>query len=1069
MEIEESQVEESQAEESQLDVYTNTVMYNTPSGRSNHYLSHRNGLTISSKFDASAPFTLASVVVTLNVTQYTKIEGQAYFTYYNNDKDPNKQFETFAGLYQYFKGKSPGALLRMSHNRSECNSMLVYMSGQNDSFSIQATKDIHGGDEIVVWVNVSSIPTLVLTGLAPAAIKRLRSPELQAKSARRKMNTSPVDVTGSGIIRTSIEVDKSKLDKRSIELTSPIAKIKPRVTNTPAKNQSPVRNEGAVNATFQASLDEEEEVEEYLSAPKSLYSSPELDSYRIKLYKSDKVVSPLADSSETQEGSPRRGDIGATRRQLFTPNRETPRDIINLVESKEEEEEEEVVDITSEKEWEIATGGLLRRKESPLDREVDVTITPTSKDLTPDSPEEEKYVFTFPSAIGDVGGRSNVSVISAGTVTYAGALTPTTSLATINRLDDTPIQLTPKPYQEMPMFDYSFHEAQYSDVSTGNTSTDEDTRINTPFTSPQQRKEEERLLRLELSSGEEVQDMPGQQTAMEVEEVGILPTPMPKSTRQQLLTNANELDMKLGGTGIPSKKASGPKVKSTVKKTSQKTRSKFTQMRINFATVSITKDVELTKDIINVSTGTIVVEEQMPTIPPPPEVSGKDIEVPQEIPPEIATEVSPKVMTETVPSYLSGLPFELSTSTIEQENTERASEINILTLLKNPNKLAPIRKSVRTPRTPIVIIDGTEALKKITVLRPMNTDAERSEARISIDYGDLKNSREALICRVSADDSKQMSGNGSYQPLRCSSIDLICLLLIRKYNMTPSSRFIDLGSGYGNVVLQVALRTHLQACHGVDIGLMGTSWVEGNKTIIPVDKILYYSSILTKQSISNHLPALKEDMDRVMFYFSRADKINIMDYTHIISFNTLWDMEDLLGVMEQILHPDSKMVVYGSTKKLETLQPRQSATNEEYIVQNEMINRANEQLTLIDKLTVKAHKSQYTMYFYVKSIHKHLYTPTSQEDVANLEKQLTELKNAIVGQNVYLSNSAYTTNQTEDTINVFMDMIISRRSPSKQSGSSEKEEEMEPSSRRKKSVYDVDYEDEYPDGECVLL
>jgi hypothetical protein len=348
----------------------------------------------------------------------------------------------------------------------------------------------------------------------------------------------------------------------------------------------------------------------------------------------------------------------------------------------------------------------------------------------------------------------------------------------------------------------------------------------------------------------------------------------------------------------------------------------------------------------------------------------------------------------------------LSEKTIEQERIEAEAEKKTMLELRQVKvkQVQENRKSSRQSRKPMEGDLASYRLKMQQKLVPVNLVPSESGARIMLDLKDIKE-RNQLICAIrESNKNLESSGNSSYQTLTFANIQKLLACLVSVFKMNKYSRFIDLGSGYGNIVFQAALTWELQAAHGIDIGLQGMAYHQGNDLIIPLDKILYYCSILTKQIVASKVPQVKEQMDKVMFYFGDVSTCSLEDYTHLISFNTLWDAGDFHGVIGQLMNPKSKMVVFGSTKDLFELKPRLvtgSVSVTDVEADKMMIGKLNDNFEMVQKISLPGSGAgrTFTMYFYVKA------SESYQIPVDLFESTYDELRMKIAKKDVPLADN----------------------------------------------------------------
>lgn len=279
--------------------------------------------------------------------------------------------------------------------------------------------------------------------------------------------------------------------------------------------------------------------------------------------------------------------------------------------------------------------------------------------------------------------------------------------------------------------------------------------------------------------------------------------------------------------------------------------------------------------------------------------------------------------------------------------------------------------------------------------------------RISVDtsvksfhyYLDLKHTvnRRDIVCRIHrAAADQERSTSSSYQTLTRGSIYKILYVLARVFDMGPHSAFIDMGSGYGNIVFQAALTYQLKKAHGVEIGLQGNTLIVDGMKKIMLDPLPYIHSVAVKNKLVRTYPQLKDQLTPILFFNADIREHCLLDYTHIISFDKVWGNQAMRSVFRQIFDPKSKMVVYATTKDLFHFKPevKTPSNTAEEIEEDEMWKqRLRQELVLVQKIDIKSEGQgggSHTMYFHVRKADSNKYTQY-MENYSMIAEEFTEL------------------------------------------------------------------------------
>lgn len=322
-----------------------------------------------------------------------------------------------------------------------------------------------------------------------------------------------------------------------------------------------------------------------------------------------------------------------------------------------------------------------------------------------------------------------------------------------------------------------------------------------------------------------------------------------------------------------------------------------------------------------------------------------------------------------------------ATDTLDQETDALNLEKKIITDLKNvtvsnvkvngnKNNARPKRQTAsKRSEDP----SGSEYVNYKVGFERISVDTSVKSFHYYLDLKHIANRRD-IVCRIhKAAADQERSTSSSYQTLTRGSIYKLLYVLAKVFDMGPHSAFIDMGSGYGNIVFQAALTYQLKKAHGVEIGLQGNTLIVDGMKKIMLDPLPYIHSVAVKNKLARTYPQLKDQLKPLLFFNTDIGEHCLLDYTHIISFDKVWGNYAMRAVFRQIFDPRSKMVVYGSTKDLHYFRPEvktPSVLVEEIEEDEVWKQRLRKELQVIQKVDIKSEGQgggSHTMYFYVKT------------------------------------------------------------------------------------------------------
>lgn len=973
--------------EVQEKVYKNNTIYTTPESRAVHYLTLRNGFKIN--YPSQYPpegLPASAFTVDLNENQYVGIAAFSYFTYYSNDREDNKRFRSKQEFFNYAKNKSPGALLEMTSDPNDLriNSILIHQDGPFQSFYIQATKPIKQFDQILVYVGQDIVPTFTVSDVQVEQqnaqnLKRARSPGSPSVSPPKKVQMlggSTIQATYSNVIKGTPISRQESLNKSLVEVPSSIDRsFEIQRIETQTLHRYRVRDDVEMNPelfekeALEVSIGFEDMVNR--NAPKSPdLSSPEKvspnSSFVLRLSPSQRLT-PEEEEKERPNYPPDSPYRSGPKSPGLSPIKRSPR--------KEETSSDDSVTFHIES--------------LPFE----FTVPDTSKSFKFTVPDDVKNVDSTP---GDE------KITEAQTVIPVGCLTPTKS-SRENSISspEQPLLGRPlmqsTPYRGGELLPHRSQSPRSPDVESSpiegmvneqNFKSDEwETWFDQTLKTYSREEGEEKSSKSSHSSKEESVELTVEGEGEEEINTTDEPETEVDSEPEKLNRATNLIDLTLGEETEerPNKPALRKKRSQSISNFLVSNRPNYRETLRNANKIQAMTDSSSDEAVkITVPRNSIVTitisdsEEEQSQTQRLSQISMESIDIPFNLEEGgggggggVEEDVGSPVKQFSPVS--SPRRFPLSVETISQEAEEREGQKNALEELKNSDRLSNAEEGRRSSRVNKGVRNFGEPVKRMDmqiIYRPSNLEPSKSGARISIHLSKLRN-RNDLVCSIrKSNEMLQRSATSGYQTLTFQSIDKILLCLVQKFNMNEHARFIDLGSGYGNIVFQAALMYKLAAAHGVDIGLQGDYYDVGNQRIFPLDKITYYCSILTNDVIKRRVPQVAPELEKVLFYFGDANKLALKDYTHLVSFNTLWDTGDFHGLMGQLLAPDSKMVVFGSTKDLHGLKHRvqtSSVTSVDVEADKTLIQLIKDRLHLAQTLVINSPAQQFTMHFYVKN------------------------------------------------------------------------------------------------------
>lgn len=966
-------IRKGKAKEPEIEPYSNDVIYNNPETRELVYLSIKNGLTASLKTQ-TAPFSLNQTFISLDFKDYSFIKAFSYFSYYENDREEGKYFNSFQEFISFARNKSPGATMNMVYEEGAENSRIVYQDGTKQTFHIQAIKNIYPGEEIVVLVRRQAVQAFSITGISPVVQKRRRqqrsptTPESEPESKIQRIQ-SPISPSvalvlpksGAGTLKPGIQEEPVSLHKNIKSKPNPI-------------RQSDIRDPSSFRDSVDRLSDQFQD----------LYSH---------------------EMSETEEGNykPLATEYSSDERFVLRLSPPQKKEVIVI-----SEDEGDIDFPDTRKQLQFDSPKREKGGSTPLKKEqqlspispnsphfLQLNISPKGEGSSIDSGEEALFIFSPPKVVKNADSVGNIRVSEAPFVVSPNALTQARFSIDLNVSEegqlspvyDSPYK-SPSPRREKSPDSPDEPLAQNYKTDDWYAWFEQTTEGIRQGSSPDLRDEEE--------------EEKGEQFNTEMEEETEVSTPRREKTPGSPELSPERIAASIAAIDITSDRLEQEPYNEPL------TTSKYKRRKLNLIHSGDMPKARTTAVQISVPRGNIAVINLISDS----ESEGdrprqRSMSISPQSSPQFDSPIDIGVLDISYSPVREGIPGQsnLLLETMEQERVEKESESNIIKILKTiDSRSRPIRSSPRVSKQKQSIPNVSPSK---VMLRHTNLDPKSAQVSISIDLNNILN-RKHLICSIRKSNSRlQPSINSSYRILSFATVDKILLCLIQKFDMGPHSRFLDLNSGYGNVVFHAAIMYRLAAAHGVDMGLQGDPFDIGNQVVVPLDKVVYYCSIMTADAVRINVPQVRQELDKVVFYFGDQKNLILKDYTHLVSFNSMWGIADFHGVMDQLLSKDSKMVVFACTKKLHSLvarRPSDTVSVEQVDRDKALISLIKQELTLQQELTVKT--TQYessTMFFYTRK------GPGQGQSLRDFEGRVDSLRSSMEGKDVDISGSDGTT------------------------------------------------------------
>lgn len=926
--------------------YTSRTIYNSPLSRISNYFSVRRGFRLEASTESG--IRLGNIKVLFSDEDYDRIAAMSVFSWYDNDRNEEIYLNNTDELITYAKQVSPAAIMRWSDSPLECNAIIIASDGKK--FCVQSTKEIFRDQEIVLEAPKRKI------------IDYIVSPTKSAQKRRTSQRSPPSGEPGPKIIKPYVSPEGISKAVTPTEISPKVSKVvtptSPVVTSVPQINLD-IESPTEVTPEKEKQVTPEKQVASRDAVSETLQRTIEVvdDAIQIMNNIASGVQTSKADLVVSRDYSPDKSNIP----ENFTWKGKT------VV-----EEEDEVI-ITKVVETprlvlvrpEVATP-YKTPKAKPKSKKKGKLLSPKSLTKRRTPPNTIKSMFINQEKIQSEKKKKR----SGGPVIVIEESDSEEETETDEEIEEgEEVVQTEEDTVIVGVLENQDVQPDMPDFPTpvNATPSGPEEKIRAKSLSPMTQDDIFQTLSPIMQLSQEFQDVsmpPNQEQMAEVQRQFFDSKESITETEYTPKIVRNVVSIDLTGPD-PSKDAQLDAVERT-----------FGQQKIS---AFLKRPEMVTPTEIFIPPAVVVLKPKETT--PVQEIISLSTITPQDVLAITTNDL------DRIQSILS-----LSNETISQETEEKSSEKSTYERLlegKNidhPRKLREKKGGVKKHSAPI--------------FRLVNTDPVQSGFMLSMNLKNIRDRNDLVCAARDAAAQLQTSENSSYQTLSFKGIkrSFVCMALF--FALGKNSRVVDLGSGYGNIVFQAALNFKVAAVHGIDIGLMGFPMDTEEGTIIPVDKVTYYASIMMKNIIKSKVPQVAAEMNKILFYCSDAGKINIRDYTHIISFNTLWDASDIKPVLEQIMSVDSKMIVFACTKDIMSLEPRKKTryiTEKELLEEQDVIDRARQALYKVGNITVEsAAGGSFQMYFFVKATHRFKYeqifegTPLNNE---NFEKAWSQVSN----------------------------------------------------------------------------